>query len=248
MMRNLIACALAVLVGGLAWGEESVAVAAKPKAAIARPRYIPEEGPKHKWWMERHEAKLAEAKALGKEIDLVFIGDSITHGWEGHGKDVLAELRQTYSVLPLGYNGDSTPNTIWRLQNGELDGYRAKLVMLMLGTNNYDRPEDVLAGMKEIVALIRAKQPQATLLLLAIFPRDERPDGPSRQKNDRYNALLKTLADGQNVVWLDLASVFTTPEGVLPKAIFPDSLHPLKPGYERWKNAVLPYFKKAVGK
>ena len=98
VMRNLIACALAVLVGGLAWGEESVAVAAKPKAAIARPRYIPEEGPKHKWWLERHEAKLAEAKALGKEIDLVFIGDSITHGWEGHGKDVLAELRQTYST------------------------------------------------------------------------------------------------------------------------------------------------------
>ena len=74
---------------------------------------------------------------------------------------------------------------IWRLQNGELDGYSAKLVMLMIGTNNYESPEDVAAGVKRILEIIRYKQPRAKTVLLPIFPRDEKPDGGSRRKNDR---------------------------------------------------------------
>ena len=33
------------------------------------------------WWMDRHEGKKAELKAMG-QVDMVMIGDSITQGWE----------------------------------------------------------------------------------------------------------------------------------------------------------------------
>ena len=93
-------------------------------------------GAADQWWLERLAERRGQIAAAKGEFDLVFVGDSITQGWEGGGREVLDRLSKTYRILDLGYNGDRTQHVIWRLQNGELDGYSAKLVMLMIGTNN----------------------------------------------------------------------------------------------------------------
>ncbi|MBQ4200133.1 MAG: acetylglucosamine-6-sulfatase, partial [Kiritimatiellae bacterium] len=184
------------------------------------------------------------------KIDLVFFGDSITHNWEGPGKASLAKLRKTYSVLNIGYGGDRTQHLVWRGENGELDGYEAKCVMLMIGTNNSrsDSPEDVALGIRRILDIIAAKQPKAKTLLLPIFPRGASANDNLRKNNEKVNAIVKNYADGKKVVWVDFNSKFLDANGDT-KWIMRDRLHPNAKGYsDIWMPAVLPYFREACGK
>lgn len=87
------------------------------------------------WQIKRHNEKMNVVTNGGAKI--VFIGDSITHFWEGNGKDVFnAHLADgDYRMLNLGTSADRTEHVLWRLDNGELDGYEAKAIFLMIGTN-----------------------------------------------------------------------------------------------------------------
>ena len=204
------------------------------------------------WWEKRHAEKLAQIASSGGKIDIVFIGDSITHNWEGargpgsdHGGKPLAELKKKYSVLNLGFGGDGTQNVLWRLLNGELDGYAAKYIVLMIGTNNGGRPENTAAGIRAILDLIARKQPQAVTILLPIFPSGATADHPWRVRNAKVNALIKPFADGRRVIWCDFNARFLNPDGTLKKELMmPDNLHPAPPAYEIWAEEVTPLFKK----
>jgi lysophospholipase L1-like esterase len=199
------------------------------------------------WWMPRHQEKLAEIArraAAGEPTDVVFIGDSITHNWEKDHKDLWDSMWGQYHPLNLGYGGDRTENVLWRLQHGEIDGIRPKLVVMMIGTNNnglrHDDPATTYAGIARDIQEIQRRQPQATILLLAIFPRGATADDGARLVNDRVNAMLPQLADGKRVVFLDIGKAFLQPDGTLSKDIFPDLLHPNDKGYRIWKREVGP--------
>ncbi len=205
------------------------------------------------WWKQRFEAKLDLVKQGGWE--LVFMGDSITHGWEGAGKQVWEENFGAYKALNLGYGGDRTEHVLWRLDNGELDGYQPKLLLLMIGTNNtghrpaaQETPQDTADGIKAILDKIGQKSPATKVLLLAIFPRDAKPDGALRMRNDKVNALIKGYADGQRVVYMDISKDMLEPDGTLTKEMMPDFLHPKEKGYGIWARAVLPVIKETLGK
>ena len=88
------------------------------------------------WWSRRHADKMKLVQAGGERI--VFLGDSITHFWEGAGKDVWKKYfaRGRYKALNLGFSADRTEHVLWRISNGEFDGYVAKAIVLMIGTNN----------------------------------------------------------------------------------------------------------------
>lgn len=206
------------------------------------------------WWLDRMLEKRNQIAASKGEIDLVFFGDSITHNWDRDniGGPMLAELRKTYSVLNLGYSGDRTEHLLWRGENGELDGYKAKVVMLMIGTNNTwhrkDRPADIAAGVKRILELIARKQPGAKTLLLPIFPFGDKAEHPNRVNNEQVNALVKGYADGKQVIWVDFNAKFLDGQGDVVKWM-PDRCHPNAAGYrEIWLPSVLPYFQQIVGK
>jgi len=204
------------------------------------------------WWLDRLLRNRNEIVASKGEIDLVFFGDSITHNWENQGKESLAELRKTYSVLDIGYSGDKTENLLWRGENGELDGYEAKCIMLMIGTNNTwhrkDKPADIAVGVKKILAMIARKQPKAKTLLLPIFPFGDKPDHPNRVNNEKANEMIKAFADGQKVIWVDFNAKFLDEKGDNVKWM-PDHCHPNAAGYkEIWLPSILPYFKEIVGK
>lgn len=199
------------------------------------------------WWMPRHKEKLAEIarrKAAGEPTDLVFIGDSITHNWEKDHKDLWDSMWGKYHPLNLGYGGDRTENLLWRLQHGELDGIKPKLIVMMIGTNNnglrHDDPALTFAGIRRDLQEIEKHQPHAKVLLLAIFPRAEKPDDGLRLTNDKVNAMLPRLADNKRVFFLDIDKAFLAPDGTLSKDIFPDLLHPNAKGYAIWQREVQP--------
>ena len=205
------------------------------------------------WWLERLFEKRNQIADAGGEIDLVFFGDSITHNWENEGKDSLDELRKTYSVLDIGYSGDKTENLLWRaMYGGELDGYKAKCVMLMIGTNNtwhrWDSPEDIAAGIRKILDVVAKKQPDAKTLLLPIFPFGPNAEDEKRVNNEKVNAIIKGFADGDKVIWVDFNAKFLDEKGD-NVALMPDHCHPNEKGYaEVWLPSVLPYFKEICGK
>lgn len=199
------------------------------------------------WWLNRLSQKRSQIVASKGEIDLVFFGDSITHNWERPGKRWLDKLSKTYSILDIGYGGDRTQHLVWRGENGELDGYKAKCVMLMIGTNNREPVEDIAKGVKRVLDVIARKQPQAKTLLLPIFPRGEGAGNARRVANEKVNAIIKGYADGDKVIWCDFNAKFLDEKGDT-KWIMGDRLHPGAAGYGIWTEAVLPHFRKICGK
>lgn len=199
------------------------------------------------WWMPRHEEKLAEIarrKAAGEKTELVFIGDSITHHWEKEQPELFKTFYGKYNALDLGYGGDRTENVLWRLQHGEIDGIAPKVAVLMIGTNNtgfrQDAPELIYAGIKRDIAEIRKRLPKTKVLLLAIFPRGEKPDDTLRVLNEKVNAMLPKLADDKHVFFLNMNKAFLAPDGTLSKDIMPDLLHPNAEGYKIWQREMQP--------
>ena len=205
------------------------------------------------WWMPRHRQKLAELqqlKAAGRSPQLVFIGDSITHGWEDIGLPVWKRHFARYDALELGFSGDRTENVLWRLQQGEVDGLAPKVAVLMIGTNNTgERQEDpatTAAGIKRLVDELRTRLPETRILLLAIFPRDERPDGRLRGINERVNALISRCDDGRHVHFLDINAALMNADGTISTDVMPDLLHLSEKGYALWAQAMEPTLQKLL--
>ena len=214
---------------------------------------VPQNAKPDSGWMKRHAKALEQAKAGGSEV--VFLGDSITQGWEGRGVQVWRKyfLDPPYRALNLGFGGDRTEHVLWRIDHGELDGYKAKAIVLMIGTNNTghrarekESPIDTLLGIWEIVERIRAKQPTARIILTAILPRGKDANDPLRQRNEEVNRQIRTLANGRDIVWCDFNAALLEPDGFLPPGVMPDRLHPANYGYEVWANAVLPLINDAL--
>lgn len=217
--------------------------------AIDLPATRPADRLKEEWWRTRHEARVAEARA--RNHDLIFIGDSITQGWETKAKSVWEAYYGHRNAFNLGFSGDRTEHVLWRLDHGELDGQTPKLVVIMLGTNNTghrkDPPEHTAEGIRLILERLRNRMPEAKVLLLAVFPREERPDGELRRLNDRLNELLQSMADGQRVVFLDINRELLQPDGTLSRDIMPDLLHPNEQGYRIWARAMEPTLARLFG-
>ena len=195
------------------------------------------------YWDRRHAAKLKEIAAGPKEYDFVFLGDSITHGWEGWsdkadleavdkaygqgmlkfrngpGRKVWDEMKKEFRLLNLGCGGDKTQNVLWRLDHGEMDGYKTRGVALMIGTNNGESAEEIAEGIKAVVRKILEKQPGAKVVLMPIFPAEHSPSAPRRIRNARASELAKSVADGERVIWLDFNNVFLEKDGTLSAAL-----------------------------
>ncbi len=191
--------------------------------------------------MALHDRFVKQAKEGTAE--LVFLGDSITAGWGGNGKDVWAKAFGPYKPLNLGIGGDRTQHVLWRIENGELDGFKAKAAVVMIGTNNSgtDPADGIAKGVTRIIETIRVKQPQAKILLLAVFPRGEKASpNPAREKLKQVNETIAKLDDGKQVFFLDIGARFMQPDGSLTKEIMPDFLHLSPAGYQIWADAIGP--------
>ncbi|HTG45596.1 MAG TPA: platelet-activating factor acetylhydrolase IB subunit [Verrucomicrobiae bacterium] len=192
-------------------------------------------------WKDRHASINKKAAEAGKKCELVFIGDSITQGWEGEGKKVWADHYTKYHAVNLGIGGDRTQHVLWRLENGNLEGLSPKAAVVMIGTNNSNGEdntvEQIAGGVQAIVEKLRQKLPETKIILVAIFPRGENPN-PQRGKILQVNQIIRKLADGQNVLWADFGSKFVNEQGQISREIMPDYLHLTSAGYEIWAKSI----------
>jgi lysophospholipase L1-like esterase len=190
----------------------------------------------------KHEQNLAVARAGG--IELLLMGDSITDFWRNEtgnfaGKPVLDEYFGHWKIANFGIAGDTTQGVLYRLQNGEGEGFSPRAVMLMIGTNNTGRntAAEIAEGVGAVVLELENRFPEAQILLLGIFPRSA-PDNPVRETLDEINGIISRLDDGETVHYLDIGDVFLDAEGNIPESVMSDALHPSTEGYRRWAEAV----------
>jgi len=231
-----------------AWAQSTNAAGsdiATRNAVVQNTAIIPE--PRDAGWVKRHEGFVQQARQGG--IDILFLGDSITDGWRNRGSNVWNQYYAPRHAANFGISGDRTQHVLWRMDHGELDGIKPKVVVLMIGTNNTGNENDhktprntipeIIEGVQAIVRELGAKLPDSKILLLAIFPRGKLDD-PQRAQVALVNTVIAKLDDGQKVRFLDIAPKFLEIDGTLPASIMPDLLHPNEQGYRIWAEAMEP--------
>ena len=203
-------------------------------------------------------AQLLEKAQRGR-IDLYFAGDSITRRWGATDYPAfLADWTRRFfgwNAGNFGWGGDTTQNILWRLENGELDGVHPKVIVLLAGTNNVgsapsavpvaDRAEDVSRGIKAILEMMRSKAPEATIVLTAIFPRND--NLAAMPVIDEVNRRIARFADGRSIRWLTVNDKLADPGGTLHDGMMGDGLHPTLEGYRVWADGLEPILLELLG-
>ena len=181
---------------------------------------------------------------------MLFIGDSITHGWENQGRKIWNDYYAQRNAVNMGFSGDRTEHVLWRLDHSNLKRISPKLAVIMIGTNNSNgneyTAEQIADGIIAICERLRERLPKTKILLLAIFPRNQEPSA-QREKNAKASLLASKIADGKMIHYLDISSNFLTKDGMLTKDIMPDYLHPNKAGYKIWAETIEPKVAELMG-
>src|SRR6266550_4277242 len=193
--------------------------------------------------------------------DVYFEGDSITRRWGAVDyPDLLANWKQNFfgwNAADFGWGGDRTQNILWRLENGELDGVNAKVVILLAGTNNvgdlstpdgaYARADEVTRGLQAILHVIQKKAPAATIIVMGIFSRND--NMAFIPLIDRINRRLSEFADGQRIRYLNINDKLAGSDGRLLDGMInaKDKLHPTVKAYQAWADALKPILTELLG-
>jgi lysophospholipase L1-like esterase len=230
---------------------QAASVATPPPADQPAPRTDPNSLIAHEQLVE---------KAKKDHINIYFEGDSITRRWAATDyPDFLANWKKNFfgwNAADFGWGGDKTENILWRLDNGELDGVNPKVIVLLAGTNNVGRNAqaggedakvaDVTNGIQAILHVFQTKTPDATIILTAIFPRND--NLALMPIINKINENLSKLADGKETRFLNINNRLADRDGKLFEAMMsPDKLHPALKGYQVWADALKPIVTELLG-
>jgi lysophospholipase L1-like esterase len=210
-------------------------------------------------WYARHELKTQ--LAVAGHYDLIFIGDSITHlfegdaNWPGRGEKVWAEFYGRRKALNLGYGWDRTQNVLWRLAHGEFSNQRPRLVVLLIGTNNLSEtpnhraisPACIAEGIRAVCDQIWNISPATHILLMGVLPRDV-AQSPHRESVRQINRHLEHFAAGRpQTTFLDIGQRFLSPDGDIQRDLMDDLVHPTESGHRLWAAAIEPLVRHHLG-
>lgn len=198
------------------------------------------DNPRHKEFLKRVEKG---------EGDVIFLGDSITQGWEGGAaKKTWESAFGTFKPVNLGISGDQTGHVLWRITEGkEIEPLKPKLAVIMIGTNNTGAhsAEQIAGGIKAIIAELQKQKPDMKILLLGVFPRaggvEKGADAPKEKLNPKIkqiNDIIAKYADEKKVFYKDIGAKFLDENGTLPRKVMPDLLHLSAEGYQIWADAI----------
>jgi lysophospholipase L1-like esterase len=204
-----------------------------------------------------HEQLLEKTKK--GRIDVYFVGDSITRRWGATDyPDFLANWKENFhgwNAANFGWGGDTVQNVLWRLTNGEMDGVKPKVIVVMAGTNNIGgrlpagaeeaKVGEIVEGLKATLDVCRDKAPEAVVILMGITPRNDNPG--ANAVIDKVNDRLAKLADGKKVRFLNINDKLADRDGKLLEGMSPDRLHLSKKGYQVWADALKPIFTELLG-
>jgi lysophospholipase L1-like esterase len=225
----------------------------------ANPAIVPIPNETDSFWMPRHLAKLTEIKE--QPVDLLLIGDSITQYLEVDGPEPWREFKPVwnkyyvpFNAMNLGFNGDTTANVLWRINHGEIDGIKPKVVMLEIGTNNTGKmhcsAEQTVEGIDTVVSVLHKKLPESKIVILKILP----CAFPSMETNLKVNeALAQNYANSGFAFVQDLTDVFMQ-DGQLDRGLyieghnspFSKALHPSSEGQEKIAKALRPLLQRLI--
>jgi lysophospholipase L1-like esterase len=201
-----------------------------------------------------HEQLLAKARQGG--IDVYFVGDSIVRRWGATDyPHFLANWKENFhgwNAADFGWGADSTQHILWRLENGELDGVNPKVIVILAGTNNVGsapgddaKVTDVTEGIRTLLDVCRAKAPRATIVLTAIFPRND--NLAVVPTINRINENIAKFADGKAVRFLNVNDKLAAKDGTLFEGMMVDKLHPSLKGYQVWADGLKPILTELLG-
>lgn len=209
--------------------------------------------------IKAHDLLLAKRKQ--GQIDVYFMGDSITRRWgasDPQYQELLANWKSNFTgwnAADFGWGGDKTQHMLWRLQNGELDGVNPKIVVLMAGTNNIGRASplgdaearaaETVRGVKAVVAEIRKRAPGATLVITGITPRND--NIAVMPIIHQANGEIAKLADGKAVRYININDQLADKQHRLFDGMADDGLHLTPKAYQQWANALKPVFTELLG-
>ena len=224
-------------------GAEAQA-AKKNHAVIPAPRIS-------EWWFARH-AKHIGLMSKG-DINLLMVGDSITHNFESLGAKVWKKYFEPLKAINLGFGGDRTQHVLWRLNHLPKLKKSPKGAVVLIGTNNIcwgsDKPKQAAEGVQAIARKLHDMYPEMKVLVLGVFPRRRKIDHPHRKQIIELNSYLPgLLKDIPNVKFMDIGPKFLDDKGFLSKEMMPDTTHPSEKGHEIWAKAIEPELKKMLGK
>lgn len=245
VMKKIVLGMVALLAVGILAGRISAEEKPLPRTLV------PAHKMEHAWWKARHEAN--KARIAQGDVDLLLIGDSITHGWDGAGKAVEAYYYGDRKHVNMGFGGDQTQHVLWRLNDAPMDKIEPKVAMLLIGINSLwgdweNCSENVALGIQACVDKLQSLYPNIQIVVLNIFPALEKADNPIRGRLGKANAMLPEIfKDYKNVTLLDINSLWLDEKGDIPKALMPDFVHPNEAGYKLWGAEVEPVISKLLG-
>ncbi len=201
-----------------------------------------------------HEQLLAKARQGG--IDLYFLGDSITRRWGATDYPAfLANWRENFhgwNAGNFGWGADRLEHILWRVENGELEGVNPRVIVILAGTNNVGKTaadqakiDGISDGFRTLVDACRRRAPGATIILTAIFPRNDSLEG--LPAINRINERLAALADGRTVRFININDKLADAHGRLFEGMMVDGLHPALKGYQIWADALRPILRELLG-
>ena len=197
-------------------------------------------------WMDQHEdgRRFLRESRYPAGADLVLLGDSITQSFGGVGRRTGQPGRQALQdhlpnlvIANQGISGDRTQHLLWRLRHDALENRRPTWIAVMIGTNNlpHDEAPAIAAGIKEVILEIRRISPTSTILLHAVPPRGTSPGDPMRTRVRETNRIARSLADGEDVLWIDPWPMLLVDDGTPRRGFLAeDGVHLGPKGYEAW--------------
>jgi lysophospholipase L1-like esterase len=234
-------------------------------AAPLPPAAIPYSRMDLPWWRARFEEKQAELQHM-KQVDLLWLGDSITQDFEQAGPQPWRDFKPVWerfyggrAAVNLGFKGDAAAHLLWRIEHGETDGIHPRLAIMLIGANNFGHlhwaAEPSLVGIETIVAELHRRLPRMKILLLGVLPSirsawvDENTARLNRALAARYGAGADPL-----VVYRDLSPLFMK-DGRVDAGAFLDSqlsppdppLHPSAQTQARMAEAIEPLVSRILG-
>ena len=196
-------------------------------------------------WEKRHR-KILEMNAANPPRK-IFFGNSIIHFWGGFPKATLARDQASWNnfLTPLGmrnlaYGWDRIENVLWRVYHGELTGYEAEQVFVMIGTNNFhlNTNEEIITGLRLLINAIKVRQPKSDLILMGILPRRDQ-----EKRVALINIKIADLAKEMKIQYSFLGADLLDNDTKIDESLFSDGLHPTKKGYQKMRKYLLPILK-----
>ncbi len=217
----------------------------KPSGTNPTPRTIEYSWMPVSTWDKMYAEDIAVAEKGG--VDLLFVGDSITAGWNC---EIWQKNFAQYNPANFGIGGDHTGNLLWRLKYGHADKLNPKAVVLLIGVNNFghlhETPKQVFEGIKANVVLLRKMYPNTKILVNSVFPFEESAQSPKRALVKEVNSMVANLNDNKHVFVKDYGAIFLQADGNISKDLMGDFLHPSPKGYQAWVDVMLPDIQKLM--